>query len=126
MYRQYYLLSERKRHIMKRTFLETHIFSKRWGELGFTDSDLLELQTFLLKNPNAGDIIQGAGGLTKLRFALPNTGKSGGVRVLYVDFIQQQIIVLINCYSKSEKDNITDKEKTIYKALIKSIKEELR
>ena len=47
MYRQYYLLLERKRHIMKRTFLETHIFSKRWGELGFNDTDLLKLQTFV-------------------------------------------------------------------------------
>ena len=111
---------------MKRTFLETHIFTKRWSELGFTDYDLLELQTFLLKNPNAGVIIQGTGGLTKLRFALPDTGKSGGVRVLFVDFIHQQKTILINCYSKSEKDNITDKEKAIYKTLIKSIKEELK
>ena len=111
---------------MKRTFLETHIFSKRWSELGLTDCELLELQTFILKNPNAGDIIQGAGGLTKLRFTLPDTGKSGGVRVLFVDFIHQQKTILINCYSKSEKDNITDKEKAIYKTLIKSIKEELK
>ena len=61
-----------------------------------------------------------------MRFALLDTGKSGGVRVLFVDFIHQQKIVLINCYSKSEKDNITDKEKAIYKTLIKSIKEELK
>ena len=111
---------------MKRTFIETLIFTKRWAEQGLTDDDLLALQTFILKNPSAGDVIQGAGGLTKLRFALPNKGKSGGIRTLYVDFIYQEITILINCYSKIEKDDITDKEKAQYKKLIKEIKEELK
>jgi hypothetical protein len=110
---------------MKRTFVETIIFTKRWSELKLTDNDLQELQNYILKNPNAGNIIQGTGGLTKLRWALPNTGKSGGIRILYVNFTRHEKIILINCYSKSEKDNIADKEKAIYKSLIKLIKEEL-
>jgi len=110
---------------MKRTFIETSIFTKRWYEHGLSDDDLLELQTYILKNPRAGDIIQGTGGLTKLRFALPNTGKSGGIRVLFVDFVRQEKTILVNCYSKSQQDSLTDKEKAVYKTLIKSIKEEL-
>ena len=86
----------------------------------------VSLQEFILKNPEAGDIIRGTGGLTKLRFALPDTGKSGGVRVLFVDFIRLEKVILINCYSKSEKDSISDKEKTMYRNLIKAIKEELK
>jgi len=111
---------------MKRLFVETLVFSKRWEELKQTDDSLRELQEFILKNPDAGDIIQGTGGLTKLRFSLPNTGKSGGLRVLYVDFIRQETVILVNCYSKSEKDSITGKEKAEYKALIKVIKEVLK
>ena len=111
---------------MKRTFVETQIFTKRWSEQGLTDDNLLELQKFIIKNPSAGDVIKGAGGLTKLRFALPNKGKSGGVRVLFVDFIKQEKTILINCYSKSKKDDITDKEKAIYKKLVNAIKEELK
>ena len=111
---------------MIRTFIETRIFSKRWVELNLHDEDLAELQKFILKNPKAGNVIQGTGGLTKLRFALPDKGKSGGIRVLYVDFIHQEKIILVNCYSKSVKDTLSDKEKTEYKAIIKSIKEELR
>ena len=111
---------------MKRTFIETPVFTRRWSELGLKDDDLSGLQEFILKNPDAGDIIQGTGGLTKLRFALPDTGKSGGVRVLFIDFIRQEKVILINCYSKSDKDSITDKEKAMYKTLIKSIKEELK
>ena len=110
---------------MKRAFVEMPIFTKRWGELGLNDNDLGELQDFIMKNPNAGNIMEGTGGLTKLRWNLPSKGKSGGVRALYVDFTRQEKIILINCYGKSAKDNITDKEKVMYKALIKSIKEEL-
>ena len=111
---------------MKRTFVETSVFTKRWSELNQNDDDLLSLQEFILKNPEAGDIIQGTGGLTKLRFSLPNVGKSGGIRVLYVDFIRQETIILVNCYSKSDKDSISDKEKAAYKVLIKAIKEEMK
>ena len=111
---------------MKRTFIETQIFSKRWRESKLNDEDLTELQKFILKNPQAGDIIQGTGGLAKLRFALPGKGKSGGIRVLYVDFIRQEKVILVNCYSKSVKDTISDKERAEYKSLIKSLKEELR
>ena len=111
---------------MKRIFVETKIFSKRWNELKLTDNDLLELQAFILTNPNAGDVITGTGGLTKLRWTLSNIGKSSGIRVLFIDFIQQETVFLINCYSKSRKDTITDKEKAMYKDLIKLIKEELQ
>ena len=111
---------------MKREFIETNIFSKRWKELNLTDNDLRELQKFIMENPNAGDMIQGTGGLIKLRCTLQDTGKSGGARILYIDFTRQEKIIFINCYSKDEKDNISDKEKAIYKTLIKDIREELK
>lgn len=111
---------------MTRQFLETFIFAKRWEELGLDDNALMQLQDFILKNPDAGDIIQGTGGVTKLRWKLPNTGKSGGVRVLHIDFVQQQKIVLLNCYGKSVKDTLTDKEKAAFKELVKQIGKELK
>jgi hypothetical protein len=111
---------------MKRVFIETQIFTKRWNDLNLTDDDLKQLQGYILNNPNSGDIIQGTGGLTKLRFALPDTGKSGGARVLYIDFITHEKVFLINCYSKSMTDSLSGKEKAMYKALIKQIKGELK
>jgi hypothetical protein len=112
---------------MTRAFIMTKTFDKRWEELNLTDDDLSKLQDYIIKNPNAGDVIQGTGGLIKLRFALSNTnkGKSGGVRVLYIDFIYQAKIILINCYGKKDKDNITGEEKNMYKSFIKQIREEL-
>jgi len=111
---------------MTREFIMVSIFDKNWDKLHLTDDELRELQNYLMKNPCAGDIIKGTGGLIKLRWNLPDIGKRSGIRVLYVDFIRQETIILINCYGKSEKDNISDKEKAMYKAFIKEIGEELK
>lgn len=111
---------------MTRQFIETTIFAKRWQEQGLDDTALMQLQDFILKNPNAGSIIQGTGGVTKLRWKLPNTGKSGGVRVLHVDFVKQQKIVLLSCYDKGTKDTLTDKEKAAFKEIVKQIGKELK
>lgn len=109
---------------MIRTFIEVPMFTKRWHDLGFNDDDLMELQKMLLKNPDAGDIMQGTGGLRKVRFAFAGRGKSGSVRVCYVDFEEYTLIYLITVYSKNEKDNLTDKEKVVLKALVKQLKSE--
>ncbi|WP_232502095.1 addiction module toxin RelE [Treponema vincentii] len=71
---------------MRREFIETPSFTKRWFALGFNDDDLAELQQFLIKNPEAGDVMIGTGGLKKIRFAFQGRGKSGSARVCYVDF----------------------------------------
>ena len=88
-----------------------------------TDDDLNELEKYLLKNPQSGAVIQGTGGLRKLRFALStnNKGKSGGVRVLYIDFISHEKTYLIDVYGKNEKENITTDEKKEFKKMIKTI-----
>lgn len=109
---------------MTRTFIEVPSFTKRWYDLGFDDDDLMELQKMLLKDPEAGDIMQGTGGLRKVRFAFEGRGKSGSVRVCYVDFEEFTVIYLITVYSKKEKDNLTDREKAVLKALVKQLKTE--
>jgi len=38
---------------------------------------------YVAANPKAGDLIQGTGGVRKLRWARGGRGKSGGVRVIY-------------------------------------------
>ena len=110
----------------ERIFIEAEPFIKNWkNKLKLNDEDLRNLQSYLLNNPGIGDKIEGAGGLVKLRWRLPNTGKSGGIRILYIDFADIRITMLVNCYGKGEKDNITDKEKVVYKQFVKEIRKEL-
>ena len=99
-------------------------FTKKWLDLGFTDDDLLELQQLLLDNPKAGDVMKGTGGLRKVRFALPNRGKSGSVRVCYIDIEGVLEIHLIDVFSKNEKDNLTKSERNSIKRVVEEIRKE--
>ncbi len=44
------------------------------------------------------------GGVRKMRFAFEDRGKSGSVRVIYIDFEVYEKIFLLTAYPKSEKD----------------------
>jgi hypothetical protein len=110
---------------MTREFIRTNEFEKCWKQLKFDEQNMIELETFLCLTPEAGTLIQGTGGLRKLRWALPDTGKSGGIRVVYVDFAFYQKIYLISAYPKSEKINMTREECNQIKKFIKSLSDEL-
>lgn len=62
------------------------------AEMGLGDSELARLQSLLLMDPEAGDVIQGTGGARKVRIPLEGRGKSGGGRVIYVDVVIREQI----------------------------------
>ena len=109
---------------MKRTFIEVPLFSKRWKEIGLGDNELRELQLMLLKDPESGPVMEGTGGIRKVRFQLENRGKSGSIRVCYTDFAEYEVTYLITAFEKKEKENLSDDEKTVLKKLVKALKEE--
>jgi hypothetical protein len=111
---------------MKGEFIELPEFLKRWYEIGLTDDDLIQLELYLCKNPEAGDLIQGTGGLRKLRWSLRGKGKRGGIRTLYIDFAYYEKIYMVTVYTKTKKDSITDNEKKEIRKLIDILEHELK
>ena len=111
-------------YMLSRTFIEVPLFTKRWKEIGLTDEELTALQIVLLKDPQSGPVMEGTGGIRKVRFPLENRGKSGSVRVCYTVFEEYEVIYLITAFTKDEEDNLTQKEKQILKKLVKTLKEE--
>lgn len=109
---------------IQRTFIEIPLFSKRWKEIGLGEDELQILQIMLLKDPESGPVMEGTGGIRKVRFPLKNKGKSGGVRVCYTDFADFEVIYLITAFEKKEYDNLTKEEKNVLKKLVKSLKDE--
>ncbi len=77
--------------------------------------DLRSLQIILLKDPKSGPVIEGTGGIRKVRFALENRGKSGSVRVCYTDFEEYEVTYLITAFTKSDQENLTNEEKNVLK-----------
>ena len=92
-------------------------------EIGLTDSDLLQLQIMLLKDPESGPVIEGTGGIRKVRFPLENRGKSGSVRVCYTDFAEYEVTYLITAFTKKEQENLTREEKAVLRKLVKSLRD---
>lgn len=111
---------------MTRTFVELPLFSKRWKEIGLEDKELFNLQIMLLKDPESEPVMEGTGGIRKVRFLIQNRGKSGSVRVCYTDFAEYEVIYLITAFTKNEQDNLTQDEKNVLKKLVKSLKEEVQ
>lgn len=108
---------------MIRTFIEVPLFTKRWHEIGLNDTDLLQLQIMLLKDPESGPVIRGTGGIRKVRFPLENRGKSGSVRVCYTDFAEYEVTYLITAFAKKEQENLTDEEKGVLRKLVKALRD---
>lgn len=103
---------------MTREFVMLPEFDRKWKDMGLTDRELKALQEELTINPQKGDVMQGTGGLRKIRVAFEGKGKSGSVRVCYVDFAVYERIYLITAYSKDEKDNLSKAERNEVKKLI--------
>ena len=110
---------------MKRTFIETNEFTRKWEQLGLTDEDLRKLENSILENPQIGKIIKGTGKLRKMRFRLPGRGKRGSTRVCYVDFLLEETVYMITTYAKNEKENLSQKERNDIKKAIEILEDSL-
>lgn len=109
---------------MIRTFIEVPLFSRRWKEIGLGEEELRELQIMLLKDPESGPVMEGTGGIRKVRFPIKNKGKSGSVRVCYTDFAEYEVTYLITAFEKKVQENLSKEEKNVLKKLVKSLREE--
>ena len=92
-------------HILKvamYTVVETDSFKVEIAELLDLD-DWLAFFTYLSQNPLKGDVIQNGKGLRKIRWAISRKGKSGGVRVIYYNMLDDGLIVCLAVYAKNEK-----------------------
>ena len=110
---------------LSRVFVELPSFVARWKALGLGDGDLLRLEAFLLNDPKIGAVLQGTGGVRKVRFAYEDRGKSGSVRVIYIDFEVYEKIFLLTAYAKSDQDNLTKKERNDLKGLVEILELDL-
>jgi hypothetical protein len=89
--------------------IETPIFTKRLSGI-LTDEEYRLLQMHLLNKPDAGKVIEGSGGLRKLRWSAKGHGKSGGVRIIYYWFVAQDTILLLFPFAKNERTDLTSEQ----------------
>lgn len=93
-------------------FVEAPAFS-RYREDYLDDDGFAELQRSIGANPEVGDLIQGAGGIRKMRWKDPRRGKGkrGGLRVIYYCFLADEEIWFLTLYDKDEASDLTKSER---------------
>lgn len=92
---------------MHALFIELPAF-QRYRHDYLNDEAFRRLQIWLLMNPEAGDVIQGTGGLRKARFSdeSRNKGKRGGLRLIYYWWIEGSQFWFFALYDKSEQPDL--------------------
>ncbi|MCU7929132.1 MAG: type II toxin-antitoxin system RelE/ParE family toxin [Candidatus Thiodiazotropha sp. (ex Dulcina madagascariensis)] len=101
------------------TVVETVPFHRKISAL-LSNEEQADLITYLAAHPSAGTLMQGTGGIRKLRWARQGGGKSGGIRVIYYFHNEVMPLYLLAAFGKNEKANLSSEEKLL---LAKSVKE---
>jgi hypothetical protein len=97
---------------MQGCFVEMPAF-ERVRERYLDDAAYSRLQDLLLLEPDLGDLIQGAGGLRKLRFpdSRRGKGKRGGLRVIFYYWSGNSEFWLFTVYDKNEMADLARDQK---------------
>ncbi len=90
---------------MKSVFVESTIFEKHRDEY-LSDDEYRLFQAELMLNPHLGDVIQGTGGLRKIRVASKGKGKRGGSRIIYYFLDEKRRFYLLTIYGKNEMSDL--------------------
>ena len=106
---------------MKAVFIELPAF-ERYRDDYFDDDDFGWLQGALMANPEAGDLIEGTGGLRKLRFGDRRRakGKRGGLRVIYYYWTGGPEFWLFTLYDKDEMSDLAPKRRALFRERVKA------
>jgi hypothetical protein len=88
------------------TVVESPIFQKMWPRY-WDEDERAEFASFIALNPEAGAVVRGSGGVRKVRWVREGTGKSGGVRIVYLTRNEAGEIYLLTLYAKSESGSIS-------------------
>lgn len=77
-----------------------------------------DLIDYLSEHPKTGDIMEGTGGVRKLRWRRGGQGKSGGVRVIYYYHDDLMPLYLLTLFAKGDKANLTKAERNELAGLV--------
>jgi mRNA-degrading endonuclease RelE of RelBE toxin-antitoxin system len=103
---------------MQNTIAELPEYIKRADSL-LNESERKGVIDYLSEHPKAGSVMEGTGGIRKLRWSKGNKGKSGGVRVIYYYHDERIPLYLLTMFGKNEQANLTKADRNSLSKLIK-------
>ena len=101
-------------------FVETPFFTKLVSEL-LPDDEYRKIQLALILRPEAGKIIPDSGGLRKIRWKSPGSGKRGGLRLIYFLDVPEDTVYMLFIYKKSKQADLTPNQLKTLRKLVKEL-----
>jgi hypothetical protein len=99
------------------TVAELPEYLRTAGKL-LAEADRRAIVDHLAAHPTAGDLLEGTGGVRKLRWARDGRGKSGGVRVIYYFHSEAMPLYLLTMFAKNERANLSKAERNELAGLV--------
>ncbi len=84
------------------------------------------MEAAIVADPVAAPVVQGTGGLRKLRWAGSGRGKRGGIRTIYFRQAGPEAIYLLTAYAKADREDLSRADKKVLTRIVAAIKEEER
>jgi hypothetical protein len=86
-------------------------------DAGLDDETMAQIVDAIAETPDLGDLIVGAGGARKFRWAAKGKGKRGGARVISY-YPGAEKVFLIDVYAKNDRADLTPAERNVLRKLI--------
>lgn len=93
----------------------------RQAEKLLTEAERQDVLNYLAAHPKSGDLIEGTGGIRKLRWGRGGRGKSGGGRVIYYYHSELMPLYLLTLFAKNEQANLSKSERNELAKLVDSL-----
>lgn len=90
----------------------------RRAERLMSPAERMDIINYLAAHPKAGDLMEGTGGIRKLRWGRGTQGKSGGVRVIYYLHSDVMPLYLLTLFAKNERANLSKAERNALAGLV--------
>jgi hypothetical protein len=107
------------------TVIETEGYLRDAKDAGMSEDERAAAVDLVAANPEAGDLLQGAGGVRKARLAGRGKGKSGGYRIVWYFGGGDIPVFLLTVFGKGEKANLTQGERNALRSMTAKLKESL-
>jgi len=105
--------------------IETDSYLRAAKEAQMSDEEMVAAVDLVATDPEAGDLMQGTGGVRKARLAGRGKGKSGGYRIIWYYGGGDIPVFLLTVFGKGEKANLTQGERNALRSFTSTLRSSL-
>ena len=106
--------------------IETEAYLRDAKDAGMSEHERTAAVDLVAVDPEAGDVLQGTGGVRKARLAGKGKGKSGGYRIVWYFGGEDIPVFLLTVFGKGEKANLSQGERNALRSFTAALRGSLQ